>query len=159
LSWVELRHPETVLNASIRQDKRNAVRFGYLDLMCAISKSLTTAKLLNATNARSKYAVNSSQRHQTRWSTRHTILRCDELTGSRWRWLHCTQVCYASGWNDENFDAKSELMYFSIQLKSHFLTSNICYRETKKVQKRATKLVHECRQSTHRNAIRHEMKD
>ena len=48
--------------------------------MCAISKSPTTAKLLNATNARSNNAVNSSQRRQTRRSTRHTILRCDELT-------------------------------------------------------------------------------
>jgi len=46
----------------------------------AISKSLTTAKLLNVTNAMSKRTVNSSQRRQTRRSTRHTILRCDELT-------------------------------------------------------------------------------
>jgi len=46
----------------------------------AISKSPTTAKLLNATNARSRSTVNSSQRRQTRRSTRHTILRCDELT-------------------------------------------------------------------------------
>jgi len=41
-----------------------------------------TAKLLNATNARSTSTVNSSQRRQTRRSSRHTILRCDELTGS-----------------------------------------------------------------------------
>jgi len=47
---------------------------------CAILKSLTTAKLLNVTNATSKSTVNSSQRRQTRRSTRHTILRCDELT-------------------------------------------------------------------------------
>jgi len=33
-----------------------------LGLMCAISKSPTTAKLLNAMNARSKSTVNSSQR-------------------------------------------------------------------------------------------------
>jgi len=33
---------------------------------------------LNVTNARSKSTVNSSQRRQTRRSTRHTILRCDE---------------------------------------------------------------------------------
>jgi len=46
----------------------------------AISKSLTTAKLLNGTNARSKRTVNSSQHHQTLRSTRHTILRCDDLT-------------------------------------------------------------------------------
>jgi len=39
---------------------------------------------LNATNVRSKSTVNSSQRCQTRRSTRHTILRCDELTGSRY---------------------------------------------------------------------------
>ena len=47
---------------------------------CAISKSPTTAKLLNATNARSKSMVNSSQHHQTRWSTHHTILQRDEWT-------------------------------------------------------------------------------
>jgi len=36
----------------------------------------------NAMNARSKCTVNSSQCRQTRRSTRRTILRCDELTGS-----------------------------------------------------------------------------
>ena len=62
-----------------------AVRFGYLGLMCAMSMSLMTAKLLNAMNARSKSrpVVNLSQRRQTQLSTGHTILRCDELTGSR----------------------------------------------------------------------------
>jgi len=44
---------------------------------CAISKSPTMAKLLNA---RSKGRVNSSQRRPTRRLTRHTILQCDELT-------------------------------------------------------------------------------
>ena len=48
---------------------------------CAVLKSPTTAKLLNATSARSKSTFNSSQRRQTRRLTRHTILRCDELTG------------------------------------------------------------------------------
>jgi len=47
---------------------------------CAILKTPMTAKLLNVTNARSKSTVNSSQRHQTQRSTRHTILQCDELT-------------------------------------------------------------------------------
>jgi len=46
----------------------------------AISKSPTTAKLLNGTNVRSKRTVNLSQHRETRRSTRHTILRCDELT-------------------------------------------------------------------------------
>jgi len=45
------------------------------------STSATSAKLLNATNARSKSTVTSSQRRQTRQSTRQTILCCDELTG------------------------------------------------------------------------------
>jgi len=54
---------------------------------CAILKSPTTAKLLNASNARSKSTVNSSQRRQTRRSTRHTILRCDELTVWRVDWF------------------------------------------------------------------------
>ena len=57
-----------------------AVRFAYFGLICVILKSPMTVKLLNATNARSKSTVNSSQRLQTRQSTRHTILRCDELT-------------------------------------------------------------------------------
>ena len=50
-------------------------------------KSLTTAKLLNASNARSKSTVNSSQHRQTRRSTRHTFLRCDELTVWRVDWF------------------------------------------------------------------------
>ena len=54
---------------------------------CAMSKSLTTAKLLNATNARSKSTVNSSQRRQTRRSTWHTILRWIELTVWRIDWF------------------------------------------------------------------------
>ena len=66
-----------------RHPQYRAVRFDYMGLMCAISKSPTTAKILNATNAKLKSTVNSSQRRETRRSTRHTILRCDELTGSR----------------------------------------------------------------------------
>jgi len=58
------------------------VQHGKLIAACAISKSPATAKLLSAKNTRLKSTVNSSQRRQTRWSTRHTILRCDELTGS-----------------------------------------------------------------------------
>jgi len=53
---------------------------------CAILKLPITAKLLNATNAGSKSTVNSSQRYQTRRSTRHTILRCDKLTVWRVDW-------------------------------------------------------------------------
>jgi len=37
---------------------------------------------LNVTIARSKRTVNLSQHCQTWRSTRHTILRCDEMTGS-----------------------------------------------------------------------------
>jgi len=69
-----------------RHPQYRAVQFDYMGLMCAILKSPTTAKILNATNARLKSTVNSSQRRETRRSTRHTILRCDELTGSR-SWL------------------------------------------------------------------------
>jgi len=65
----------------------------------AISKSLTTAKLLNATNARSKRTVISSQHRQARRSTRHTILRCDELTGSRIEYLNVNWILKS---NDEN---------------------------------------------------------
>jgi len=53
----------------------------------AISKSPTTAKLLNGMNARSKRTVNSSQHRETRRSTRHTILRRDELTVWRVDWF------------------------------------------------------------------------
>jgi len=63
-----------------RHTQCRAVRFDYLGLMCVISKSPMTAKLLNAMNSRSKSTVNSSQCRQTQRSTRHTILRCDELT-------------------------------------------------------------------------------
>jgi len=42
-----------------------------------VTKSLATAKLLRAKNARSKSTVNLSQRRQTRWSTRHTVWRVD----------------------------------------------------------------------------------
>jgi len=59
------------------------VQHGKLIAACAISKSLTTAKLLNATKARWNSTVNSSQRRQTQQSTRHMILRCGELTGSQ----------------------------------------------------------------------------
>jgi len=41
-----------------------AVRFVYLGPMCAISKSPTTAKLLNVTKSRLKSTVNSSQCRQ-----------------------------------------------------------------------------------------------
>ena len=71
------------------QDIRNAVQFSfdYLGLMCVISKSRMTAKLLNVTNAGSKSTVNLSQRRQTRQSTHHTILQCDELTVWRVDWF------------------------------------------------------------------------
>jgi len=49
---------------------------------CAISNSLMMAKLLNATNARLKSTLNSSQRYQTLRSTRHNIFRRDELPAS-----------------------------------------------------------------------------
>ena len=64
-----------------------AVWFAYLGLTCVISKSPMMVKLLNATNARSKSTVNSSQRLQTGQSTHHTILRCDELTVCRVDWF------------------------------------------------------------------------
>ena len=54
---------------------------------CVISKSPTTAKLLNATNARSKSMVTSSQRCQKRQSSCHTILQCDKLTMWRVDWF------------------------------------------------------------------------
>jgi len=68
-----------------------AVRFGYLSLMCAISTSPTMAMLLNETNAGSKIRpmVNSSQCSQTWRSTAHTILRCDNFTGS---WCGCGEL-------------------------------------------------------------------
>jgi len=70
------------------------VQHGKLIAACAISKSLTTAKLLNATKARWKSTVNSSQRRQTQRSTRHTILRCDELTVWRVDWFPCKGAMY-----------------------------------------------------------------
>ena len=63
---------------------------------CAISKSPTTAKLLNATSARSKSTFNSSQRRQTRRLTRHTILRCDELTVWRVDWFPLKRSVWSS---------------------------------------------------------------
>jgi len=59
-----------------KQDVAHTYTTSQVIAACAISKSPTTVKLLNAMNARSKRTVNSSQRHQTRRSTRHTILRC-----------------------------------------------------------------------------------
>jgi len=50
--------------------------------------------VLDAMNASSKSMVNSSQRHQTRWSTHHTILRCDQMTVLRVYWLPCTLPLY-----------------------------------------------------------------
>ena len=70
------------------------VQHGKLIAACAISKSVTTAKLLNATKARWKSTVNSSQRRQTQRSTRHTILQCDELTVWRVDWFPCKGAMY-----------------------------------------------------------------
>jgi len=84
--------------AYTRHTQCSEVRFAYLSLMCVILKSPMTMKLLNATNARSKSMVNSSQRlqtWQTRQSTRHTILRCDEVTMWRVDWFPRFQwQCY-----------------------------------------------------------------
>jgi len=83
------QYTDGVITASehTRHTQCRAVWFGYLGLMCATSKSPTTANLLSATNARSKCTVNSSQCRQTRRSTRHTIWRCDELTLWRVDWF------------------------------------------------------------------------
>jgi len=100
-------HTDDVLTASehtTRLTQCRAVRFDYLGLMYATSKSPTMAKLLNATNARrSKCTVNSSQRHQTRRSTHRTILRYDELIMWPVDWFpskctSCLQCFDAVGW-------------------------------------------------------------
>ena len=74
---------------------------------CAMSKSLTTAKLLNATNAGSRSTVNLSQHRQTRWSTRHTILWCDELTVWRVDWFR-RPASVVSMWCDVMFPLGTE---------------------------------------------------
>ena len=86
-TMIKVLNTDGVITASehtTRHTQCRAVRISLLGLglMCVISKPLMTAKFLNATNARSKSTVNSSQHRQTRRSTRQTILRCDELTGS-----------------------------------------------------------------------------
>jgi len=88
-----------------------ALRFGYLGLMCAISKSLTTAKLLNATNAKSKSMVNSSQCLQTRRSA-HMVLRCDELTVWRVDWLPLQSIQRVSPASPNDFSACASLAFY-----------------------------------------------
>ena len=90
-----------------------ALRFRYLGLMCAISKSSTTAKLLNATNAKSKSTANSSQRRQTRRSARHTVLRCDELTVWRVDWLPLQSIQRVSTASPNDFSACASLAFYT----------------------------------------------
>ena len=80
-----------------------------------------TAKLLNATNVRSKSMVSLSQRCQTRRSTRHTILWCDEL--SVW-WVDWFLGGVWGGSFAQKLKLQEQTFYFHLT-KNYFLSRSL----------------------------------